>query len=176
MFLVVLLDLQTQVTGMSINRRSFIRQASCSVTSIFVIGQLDVLNQSKDEPENDLLVAAAATFEYVLQTFVFENVYNTELPEITEETRRAAKEVSLGLEPHNAPAIFEQATFLPIGRALKLVFSDSVQVVISEIRVEQFKLFLRNVGEWDSPSSDDVLEFLEGMLALLRSPDMFNYD
>ncbi len=161
---------------MSVNRRSFMQQAGSSLTSIFVIGQLDVSNHSKAGLDDDLLVAAAATFEYVLQTFIFENAHATELPEITDETRRAAKEVSLGLEPHNAPAIFKQASFLPLGRSIRLVFSNNVHVVITEDRVGQFKMFMRNVLEFDAPNSDDVLEFLEGMLELLRSPDVYNYD
>jgi hypothetical protein len=161
---------------MPFNRRTFMRQAGASLASLFVVGRLD-LGAAFGSEEHDLCLAAAATFEFVLQEAILPNASFGEFPVATDEMRRTAKEISLLLKPHNAPAVFNAARLSDNGGAIQLDFSDEVRVTITPDRVELLKQFVLNFTGNDEPDLSDVTEFLETeLLTRLRDSDNYTDD
>ncbi len=109
----------------------------------------------------DLRLAAAATFEFILQEAVLPNASVGEFSEVTDDMRQAGKEVSLALKPHNGPAIYRAAKLRHDAQLIQLTFSEDVRVTITSDRVESLKQFVQNNTGLEDADIADVAEFLE---------------
>ena len=138
------------------------------LASFFVFGDLKVASAQTRELE----VAAAATFELVLQRLVFPGVATGELEEPSEEVRQQIKTMSKCLKPYNAPQIFANSRLTFHDQCVELKISGDTSVVLSEDSVEILKQFLTNsYSESEEADLDDVDYFLNGMVEHLSSPD-----
>ena len=136
------------------------------LASFFVFGDLKVASAQTRELE----VAAAATFELVLQRLIFPGVATGELEEPSEEVREQIKAMSKSLKPYNAPQIFANSQLTLHDHRAELKISRDTSVVLSEDSVEIVKQFLTNSYS-EEADLDDVDYFLNGMIEHLSSPD-----
>ena len=136
------------------------------LASFFVFGDLKVASAMTKELE----VAAAATFDLVLQRIVFPGVGTGELKEPSEEVRQKVYEISNSLKPYNAPQIFENSELTVHNQQVELKFSRDTSVVLSKNSVDILKQFLANRFS-EETDLDDVEWFLNGMVEHLCLPD-----
>ena len=140
----------------TLNRREMLRRTAVGLTSFFCVGRLryDDFNALGLE---ELQLAAATSFELMLQQ-VFIPYGSTQGPfEIPPEVRAKADEVSKWLTPSTAPPIFREARVLSQAGEIIVQFSDVVSVSLSKRSIGQLRRFLaKHPGaRWDTSNVND---------------------
>jgi hypothetical protein len=140
-----------------LNRRQMLRETAGALASFFCVGRLqfDAANACGAE---DLHLAAATSFEFMIQK-LFIPYGAVEGPfEISPEVRAKALEVSRWLNPSNAPQIFREADVLARQGEFVVRFGDSVSVSLSKLTVDQLRRFLMKHpnAPFDVPHYNDL--------------------
>jgi hypothetical protein len=140
----------------ALNRREMLHRTAAGLTSFFCVGRLryDALNALGQE---ELQLAAATSFELMLQQ-VFIPYGRAEGPfEIPPEVRAKADEVSKWLTPSSAPPIFREARVVSQAGEIIVQFSDIVSVSLSKRSIDQLRRFLaKHPGaRWDTSNVND---------------------
>jgi len=96
-----------------VTRRTMLAQ----MASLFVLGELKLSPDfESSEAAGDLHLAAAATFEFILQKLARPTAHQRKFAQQTPALRKEAYEVSHLLKPCSAPQIFQRSQLVTVKR------------------------------------------------------------
>jgi hypothetical protein len=122
----------------TLNRREMLRQMAGALTSFFCVGRLQ-FDAAKACEQEDLHLAAATSFEFMIQKIFIPYGAVDGTFEISPEVRAKAFEVSKWLNPSNAPQIFREAELLSRQGEVVVRFSDTVSISLSTRSIDQLR-------------------------------------
>jgi hypothetical protein len=157
-----------------VTRRTMLAQ----MASLFVLGELKLSPDfESSEAAEDLHLAAAATFEFVLQKLARPTAPQRKLAKPTPELRREAYEISHLLKPWNAPQIFQRSQLVTVGEEILVVFSPDVSVRLKSITIQWLKHFARPWWQQDGDVSlQQVVDSLQILLVDLSQESRWRDD
>jgi hypothetical protein len=140
----------------TLNRRAMLRQTAGALTSFFCVGRLqfDTLRACEQE---DLHLAAATSFEFMIQRMFIPYGAIDGTFEISPEVRAKAWDVSKWLNPSNAPQIFREAHVLPGQGEVVVRFSDTISISLAKRSIDQLRksLMKHPNNDLDVPNVND---------------------
>jgi hypothetical protein len=160
----------------ALNRRELLRQTVGALTSFFCVGRLQ-FDTAKVCGQEDLHLAAATSFEFMIQKLFIPYGAVDGKFEVSPEVRAKADEVSKWLNPSNAPQIFREAQVLPRPGEFVIRFGDTISVSLTNRSITQLRQFLikHPNTRFDVPKSTDH-EIVECVVRSFAFAENWQYD